>query len=108
MHLSIRLLVPPGSALLDTPDSHLWLGELEPSAYTYLWRHPDPSMDELQRKIAQQVEQAERIQTNPVETFLRVKALVHTMQGTRLSLFKALRSYGTPKVLPHLTESWFC
>ncbi|GAC1360180.1 MAG: CUAEP/CCAEP-tail radical SAM protein [Ktedonobacteraceae bacterium] len=108
VHLSIRLLVPPGSALLDTPDSHLWLGELEPSAYTYLWRHPDPSMDELQRKIAQQVEQAERIQTNPVETFLRVKALVHTMQGTRLSLFKALHSYGTPKVLPHLTESWFC
>lgn len=108
VHLSIRLLVPPGSALLDEPDSAMGLGELDSAAYTYQWRHPDPHMDELQRKIAQQVEQAERLQTSSVETFLRVKALVSAMQGSRVSLFKALRSYGTPKVLPHLTESWFC
>ena len=108
VHLSIRLLVPPGSALLDAPDSSTWLGELDSSAYSYTWKHPDPRMDELQRKIAQQVEQAEGCQTSPVETFLRVKGLVHATQGIRLSLFKALRSYGTPQVLPHLTESWFC
>ncbi len=108
VHLSIRLLVPPGSALLDEPDSAMWLGELDSAAYTYQWRHPDPRMDELQRKIAQQVEQAESSQTSSVETFLRVKALVSAMQGSRVSLFKGLRSYGTPKVLPHLTESWFC
>ncbi|GAC1643109.1 MAG: CUAEP/CCAEP-tail radical SAM protein [Ktedonobacteraceae bacterium] len=108
VHLSIRLLVPPGSALLEEPDSPTWLGKLDPSAYTYQWRHPDPRMDELQRKIAQQVEQAEGSSTDAIETFLRVKALVHAMQGSRLSLLQALRSYGTPKVLPHLTESWFC
>ncbi len=108
VHLSIRLLVPPGSALLDAPDSYKWLGELDSSAYSYTWKHSDPRMDELQQKIAQQVEQAEGSQTSPVETFLRVKGLVHATQGTRLSLFTALRSYGTPQVLPHLTESWFC
>jgi len=108
VHLSIRLLVPPGSALLDAPDSYKWLGELDSSAYSYTWKHSDPRMDELQQKIAQQVEQAEGSQTSPVETFLRVKGLVHATRGTRLSLFTALRSYGTPQVLPHLTESWFC
>ncbi len=108
VHLSIRLLIPPGSALLNEPDSETWLGELDASAYTYRWQHPDPRMDDLQRKIAQQVEQAECSQGNTIETFLRVKALVHAAQGARVSLFKALRSYGTPKILPHLTESWFC
>ena len=48
-----------------------------------------------------------RTQGNTVETFLRVKALVHATQGSRVSLLKALRSYGMPKVLPHLTELWF-
>ena len=108
VHLSIRLLIPPGSALLNESDNVAWLGELDASAYTYKWIHPDPRMDDLQRQIAQQVEQAECSQGNTVETFLRIKTLVHAAQGTRVSLFKALRSYGTPKVLPHLTESWFC
>ena len=108
VHLSIRLLIPPGSALLSERDNAAWLGDLDAAEYTYRWRHPDPRMDELQRKIAQQVEHAECMQGNSVETFLRVKALVHAAQGTRVSLFKALRGYGTPKVLPHLTESWFC
>lgn len=108
VHLSIRLLIPPGSALLAAPDNNLWLGELDASAYTYRWRHPDPRMDELQKQIAHQVEEGERLDTNPVETFLGVKTLVHKMQGNRVSLFTALRTYGTPKVLPHLTESWFC
>lgn len=108
VHLSIRLLIPPGSALLNEADSPTWLGELDSSAFTYRWRHPDPRMDELQRQVAQQVEQAQCTQSNPVETFLHVKGLVHAMQGSRLSLFKALRAYGMPQVLPHLTESWFC
>ena len=108
VHLSIRLLIPPGSALLNEPDNAAWLGELDAGEYTYRWMHPDPQMDELQRKIAQQVEQAECLQGNTIETFLRVKVLVHAAQETRVSVFKALRSYGTPKVLPHLTESWFC
>jgi hypothetical protein len=108
VHLSIRLLIPPGSALLHKAESSTWLGELDSPAFTYRWQHPDPRMDELQRQVAQQVEQAQCMQSNPVETFMRVKALVSAMQGSRLSLFKALRSYGTPQVLPHLTESWFC
>jgi len=108
VHLSIRLLIPPGSALLIESDDHTWLGELDSAAFTYRWRHPDPRMDELQRQVAQQVEQAQGVQSNPVETFLRVKGLVHAMQGSRVSLFKALHAYGTVQVLPHLTESWFC
>src|SRR5947209_6384274 len=37
VHFSIRLLIPPGSALLAASDSQAWLGELDASAYTYHW-----------------------------------------------------------------------
>ena len=62
VHLSIRLLIPPGSALLDAPASQEWLGELDPADYTYRWQHPDLRMDDLQKKVAILVEEAERVE----------------------------------------------
>jgi len=108
VHLSIRLLLPPGSAHLEMPESKSWLGELDPTAFTYLWTHPDPRMDELQRKVAATVEQAENTGADPITTFFQVKALALRARGEKYSFFRAVRAYGTPKVLPHLTESWFC
>jgi radical SAM superfamily enzyme YgiQ (UPF0313 family) len=108
VHLSIRLLVPPGSAHLSAPDSLQWIGELDPTAYSYRWQHPDPRMDELQAKVAALVSQAENTQADPLLTFLQVKELALKMQGQRYSVFRALRAYGSPKVIPHLSESWFC
>ncbi len=108
VHLSIRLLVPPGSALLDTSDSHEWVGELDATAYTYRWQHPDARMDELQHKIAAHVGQAADAQADPLMTFFQVKALALGVQGQRFSFFRAMRQYGPAKIVPHLTESWFC
>ncbi len=108
VHLSIRLLIPPGSELLATPDSHAWLGELDTTAYTYQWRHPDPRMDELQCSVAALVEQAQSNDADPLETFFRVKALTYAIQGRDFSICDAIRRYGACKILPHLTESWFC
>lgn len=108
VHLSIRLLVPPGSAHLNTPDSHTWIGELDPGAYTYRWKHPDPCMDELQLKVAALVDKAECAQTDGLLTFFQVKALAYAAQGQKFSTFRSFRQYGQQKILPHLTESWFC
>lgn len=108
VHLSIRLLVPPGSALLETEDCHTWLGELDAANYTYRWQHTDPRMDELQRKVAALVDQAESNRADPILTFFQVKALAVAMQGQRFSTFKAFRQYGAAKNVPHLSESWFC
>ena len=52
VQLSIRLLVPPGSALLDDPDAAAWLGPLDAANFTYQWRNPDPCVDALQRRVA--------------------------------------------------------
>jgi len=162
VHFSIRLLIPPGSALLDiqtsnaarpgaslsdelseaqashsdepkascdssvarrnkirfasaglkgsldAPGIHAWLGELDPTSYTYRWRHPDPRMDDLQHKVAVVVEEAQRNQADPIEIFFNIKALSLAANGQDMSVSRAIEDYGTGKVLPHLTESWFC
>ncbi|WP_268904521.1 CUAEP/CCAEP-tail radical SAM (seleno)protein [Dictyobacter aurantiacus] len=108
VHLSIRLLIPPGSAHLDTPGSSSWIGEFDPTAFGYRWAHPDPRMDELQKQVATLVEQAEQMGSDAVMTFFQIKARALAMKGEKLSAFKAMRQYGERKELPHLTESWFC
>ncbi|TMD68563.1 MAG: radical SAM protein [Chloroflexi bacterium] len=108
IHFSIRLLVPPGSALLDTADSPQWLGELDSAAFTYRWRHIDSRMDALHQKVATLVERAERAKSNPIETFFHIKAMALATSGKELNMEEAAQEYGNPRVLPHLTESWFC
>jgi radical SAM superfamily enzyme YgiQ (UPF0313 family) len=108
VHFSIRLLVPPGSALLDKPDTQEWLEELDAAAYTYRWTHPDQRMDDLQRKVAEMVERGQSVQADPIETFFHIKALALTANGRDMCISCAIKGYGTRKVLPHLTESWFC
>jgi len=108
VHLSIRLLIPPGSALLDDVDNHHWLGELDAAAYSYRWRHPDPRMDTLQQQVAELVAAGECGCTDPVQTFFNVKALAMAAQGEDFSVTDAIQNYGQRKVVPRLTESWFC
>ncbi len=108
VHFSIRLLIPPGSALLASPDSKLWLRELDAAAFTYKWQHPDPRLDALHQKVASLTEEAELAKFNTIETFFHIKALTLSIIGKDLHIPEAVEHYGTPRVLPHLTESWFC
>jgi hypothetical protein len=108
VHLSIRLLVPPGSALLSDSDSAEWLGALDAAAYTYRWQHPDPRMDTLQQQVAALVETGETCKLDPVATVFRVKALALAQQGISFAVEEALQAYGERKNLPRLSESWFC
>lgn len=108
VHLSIRLLIPPGSALLETPEEKPWLGELDAAAYTYRWRHPDPRMDALHQEVAELVTRAQVARQDPVATFFQVKALALRACGQPVDAAGEFEQYGKRKVLPHLSESWFC
>jgi radical SAM superfamily enzyme YgiQ (UPF0313 family) len=108
VHFSIRLLIPPGSSLLNTPGQKPWLGPLDAAAYTYLWQHPDPRMDTLQEEVAELVEQAQVAGQDTVETFFQIKALAQSVSGQQIHAAHELAHYGQRKVVPHLSESWFC
>ena len=47
----IRLLVTFNSRLLELPDIQGLIGPFDPKTLTYPWNHPDPRVDELQRKM---------------------------------------------------------
>ena len=63
VQLSIRMLVPPQSALLKHDDAPDWLGALDAPNFTYRWQHPDPRMDALQLEVARIAEIAGRHQS---------------------------------------------
>jgi radical SAM superfamily enzyme YgiQ (UPF0313 family) len=107
VHLSIRLLVPPGSALLNRPETAEWLGPLDEAAFTYRWTHADPRVDALQRAVAAIVEHAQREERDPSETFAQVKMLATAMAGGPSLEVRATAKSERPRP-PRLTESWFC
>jgi radical SAM superfamily enzyme YgiQ (UPF0313 family) len=105
VQLSIRLLVPPGSALLDHNDRDQWVGTLDEEAFSYNWQHADPRMDILQRQVATCVEQSCRL---PVETqFDLVEQFAYTIAG-RTPPGQNLPVHEPAIAPPRLTEDWFC
>ncbi len=105
---SIRLLVPPGSMLLERPAIRPFLGPLDQAAFSYRWVHPDPRLDSLQKAVAAVVEEATRKDEDPMVTFLGVRELADAAAGrtvARRAVPEALSARSRP---PRLTEPWFC
>ncbi|MDW8059298.1 MAG: CUAEP/CCAEP-tail radical SAM protein [Thermomicrobium sp.] len=107
VHLSIRLLIPPGSALLEQPEVAPYLGPLDEANFTYTWHHPDPRMDALQRAVAALAERATREQWDPYRTFAAVRELAYAAAG-KAPPAEPQRPRRRRPAPPRLTESWFC
>ena len=118
VQLVIRLLLPPGSLLLQHPELRPHLGGLDAERFTYEWRHPDARMDRLHRDLSGLVEKAALDQEDPRLTFDRIAARAEILSGrtprmdgggaeahllpTRPPI---VHDKGRP---PRLTEPWFC
>ena len=104
---SIRLLLPPGSWLLDIPEIQPHLGTLVQEDCVYTWQHPDPRVDMLQRQVARVAEGAANSGEDPATTFYRIKELtVATIFGRSTVAQPRYRRRSVRP--PHLTEAWFC
>jgi radical SAM superfamily enzyme YgiQ (UPF0313 family) len=109
IHLAIRLLIPPGSKLLERDETRAVLGALEPDRLTYAWTHPDPRMDALQKSVLATVEAAARDDEDPRDTFARVKSLAWQAAGRPPLALPPPAPSKPPKVrAPRLAEAWFC
>jgi radical SAM superfamily enzyme YgiQ (UPF0313 family) len=101
---TIRLLVPPGSYLVDRPAMQPYLGPLDQESFSYRWEHPDPRMDKLQKAVSKLVEADTKAGADPADTFYRVWDLARgrTPNGVAHSLPRdRVRA-------PRLSEPWFC
>jgi radical SAM superfamily enzyme YgiQ (UPF0313 family) len=105
---AIRLLIPPGSMLLNKPAIRLFLGPLDQAAFTYRWTHPDPRMDALHHAVNELVEEASRADEDPAITFDRVRALAYAARDGRPARAVSRALPSGRRRLPRLTEPWFC
>jgi radical SAM superfamily enzyme YgiQ (UPF0313 family) len=104
---TLRLLLPPGSPLAEGPplpdDDRAWLGPFDPAAFSWSWTHPDPRLDELQRRSAALAAEAAG-QGEPAEaTFERLRALALGFPADQPP-----RAPRARRAVPRLTEPWFC
>jgi hypothetical protein len=102
---SLRLLVPPGSLLLDHPAMRLHLGPLVERTFSYAWTHPDPRMDALQAEVARIVEAAAEAHADDAVTFDQVWRAAGIGTAGRRPVERVAPDRPRP---PRLTEPWFC
>ncbi len=106
---SIRLLVPPGSLLLDHAALRPFLGPFDPASFGHPWTHPDPRMDALHRAVADRVAAAGAAGEDARATFLAVHALARAAAGRPArSSDGAEDAAARRRRVPRLTEPWFC
>ena len=108
VQLTIRLLVPPGSALLGTPQFEPYRGPLDPEAFTYRWEHPDPLMDRLQEIVAALVERAAEESEAPELTFGKIRQAAQELAGIPSQPEDPAYPPFLPGETPRLSEPWFC
>lgn len=107
---ALRLLLPPGSPLIERIREQGHLSGFDPEGLTHTWTSPDPRVDALQAELAAITEAAAGSHDStaePVEqTFARVKR----------AACRALSGHDEPvtvepqpqRPVPGLTEAWFC
>lgn len=105
---TIRLLIPPGSLLLEEEAMTPYLGPLVQEAFTYRWRHPDPRIDLLQSQFREEVERATQAGEDPLLIFHQLKELAAAMGEGRPSRKVEVSVPAERDLPPRLTEPWFC
>jgi radical SAM superfamily enzyme YgiQ (UPF0313 family) len=110
VQLSIRLLVPPGSLLLELPEMREHLLGYDPEGFSHLWQHPDPVMDALQAKIAALVAADTDAGVSPRSTHAAIRRLsAEVAAGSGLAWRDAEAPLPPERVAPpRLSEPWFC
>jgi radical SAM superfamily enzyme YgiQ (UPF0313 family) len=105
VQLSIRLLIPAGSRILEINDIAGQIGDFDASLLGHPWSNPDPRVDALQQQIQAWVSQSEAAQLPREEVFQGIWRLAH--EQAKLPV-PALDSGQVGKPIPRLSENWYC
>ncbi len=101
IQLAIRLLITPGSRLLELPEIGDLVGEFDPQGLCHRWRHEDARVEQLCDKVRQIVNAGERRQATRGEIFAQVWNAAYGRPLTP----RAMPSRAT---IPYLEEPWYC
>ena len=97
---AIRLLIPPGSRLLELPETQAAIAGLDQVKLTYTWRNSDPRVDDLQHSLERLAQSAVGRRMARRDFFRLVWDRVHDAAPPPLPL-DAL-------AVPYMSEPWYC
>jgi len=104
VQLTIRLLVPEGSHLLQLPGFREELMAFDAGLLGYPWSHRDPRVDHLQRDLQARVARCEEERVPRREVFAAIWRMAHEAAGRPAP--KLAGDLGAP--IPRLSEPWYC
>jgi len=103
---AVRLLIPPGSYLLNRPETETLSLTLDETAFSYIWEHHDARIDDLHKTVSVLGESDARMGVDPLETFYRIWERAADMHGSRHTPLERSKAAHPPA--PRITEAWFC
>jgi radical SAM superfamily enzyme YgiQ (UPF0313 family) len=107
IQLAIRLLIPPGSRILELEDVKSIVGPFDPVGLVYPWENANPKLDELSHHLQEIVAASEKQKRPRSATFELIWRAANTAAGikTQESAAPMLASRAT---VPYLNEPWYC
>jgi hypothetical protein len=114
IQLAIRLLIPAGSRLLELPEAQELVQPFDRAGLAYPWRHADPRVDALGRRVQQIVEQAEAAKSGRAEIFAAIWRAAAEAEGVAAesSIWQPAPArrggLGELAAIPHFDEPWYC
>lgn len=105
---AIRLLIPPGSRLLELPDAKTAIGDLDEAKLSYVWHNPDPRVDALQADLEVLVQSCAAQEVPRREVFRRVWERAFQGVGDAAGNVPLPELPPASRFVPYLTEPWYC
>jgi hypothetical protein len=106
---AIRLLIPPGSRLLELPLIQEFIEPFDAAALAYPWTHPDPRLDRLHQQIMALVSHSSAAEDR-FATFRAIWELVADAaeQPPNDPFALVATEVLSREPIPHLSEPWYC
>ncbi len=132
IQLSIRLLIPAGSRLLELDEVRELVGAFDEAGLVYPWRHRDPRVDELCREVQAIVQAGEKLGWPRARIFARIWEAADDALAAASESATSLPAFAPPRrataggraapapvarppgvgeagaAVPHLNEPWYC
>ena len=106
IQLSIRLLIPQGSRILELDDTDAWLDGFDAEKLTYTWTPLDRRADDLQAEVRDIVQAGERGALGRRAIFARIWRAAHAACGETPPPLPEPRDDAGP--VPAMSEPWYC
>jgi len=102
IQLTIKLLIPKQSLIIDSPEIKEYLGQYDAESFSYFWSYEDPKVDDLQKSLFNYVVKNEKLDMK--EQYIGLVRLIEKFTNTNIIKNNTYNYRNTPK----LSETWFC